>query len=1713
MLRHLPRSPLAIVLGQVLLAGVADSGAEPTGLRQYRPLRTRQSQYSGKSMKLNRWATRLAASAACSFFAFAVAGVADVSPSPHKSPLTVGAEHAARVHARAGSQSSNLPDEIFANGFDATQATCVPGQDLDNDGLLDINCISLLPVPDPVTVAPPIDPTVVTDFGNGYGFLYTGTDPVQRGADPTKLDSARLAVLRGRVLDENELPLAGAIVRVLYGTESGYTLSRADGWYDIAVNGGGTVVLDFQMAGRIRAQRTLQAAPWRDFARVDDVALVPYDTAITTVTIGPNQDSQLARASVVSDTDGSRQATVYFPPGMDAYLYDPRTGTSTIADTLHIRATEFTVGTSGPRRMPASLPATSAYTYAMELSADEVASGTLAALNFSRPVSFYTENFLNLPVGLGVPIGYYDPSLGQWAALDNGRVIQILGVESGLAQIDIEGQGVAASTTELAALGFDSSELQRIAGVYPAGTQLMRFQMTHFSTYDLNLPYTTPPDATAPPDDEPDVDKDDEDCPCESGSIIESTNSELGERIPIAGTPYFLSYRSDSSPGRTAAYKVSVAATHSAIPASLQNVQVEWTVAGVTHNSTLPSTSDQSTAMTWDGRDVYGRILIGPRPMRMRVGYTYNGFYAAPAQIGQTFGQWSASGASLTANRTRQQVTVWRDRSVNVGTVDARARGLGGWAISAQHLYDAVSGNVWQGDGTRRNSNSVYPSINAVAGQRWAYGFEGDGIPAKDALFERIDGMATMPDGSLLIADWLSATVSRIDRNGILTRFLGNGQGCEQVPCVPSPVDAKSTTAGAPAFVTVGADGCGYVGSFVDYSPFTAEIIRVCNGQAVTVFYAQNTVLRALAAGPDGMIYVAASGSDGYFDTILRINPWSGDPTASQVVASNNCRDGYSGDGGNINAACFNPIALAVAKDGSIYFLDDHDAVRRIAPNGIVTRIAGRPLPECANPTNWCYDHTGDGGPALDAKVGFDDRVRGGNSPQIAIGEDGSIYFTSNDYWADNTVRAIDPQGIIRTVAGYPGTGFDSCDDNTAWTREACMFGAPATTYAVYAPTGIAVARDGSLYVGTGSNAGLIYSVPHRDARQVSGGTYIASRSGSELFEFDSLGRHLRTMNALTGTTSMQLGYTSGLLASIADAFGNTTTITRDGSGNITITAPNGQATTLNVDATGLAQNVIGPTGDTYALGYTSGLLTTFQRPNGPGYASTITYTTDGRLASDANAAGGGWTLTPTGPASARTVTLQSAMGRTTTHTRAELPAGGRSFSTTSPDGAISARAITPDGVEVSTGADGMQVTLTKLPDPRFGMSAPIIDQTVTTPSGLAFVSHTQRTVNLANSTDPLSLTSINQTTTINGRSYIAAFDAAAQTWTMTSPAGRTHVLTINAQNQPVRAAVPGLATVDYGYDTRGRLNDVAVSAAQNPRETQLSYDAHGFVNAVQDPLTRLTTLDNDAVGRTQTQTLPDLRQIGFAYDANSNVTGITPPGRPQHTFAYNAVDRLSTYTPPAVSGVSAPQTGYAYNLDQQSKLVTRPDGLSVTPVYNSVTGRIDHLDTPDGSYVYTWLAGNRVSQLTALGNVQLNYTWDGALLTGATTSGPFSASVGYSYDNNFWLTHLNAAGTTVDYGYDTDGLLTSAAVGTTNLSLTLDAQNGLLDATTLGQVNDTWSYARSQNPRRTRPAPTAAPCSAPASRATRLAASPRKPKPCSAPHTPRCTATTPPAA
>src|SRR5208283_1710277 len=158
---------------------------------------------------------------------------------------------------------------------------------------------------------------------------------------------------------------------------------------------------------------------------------------------------QVARGGVQTDADGSRQATLLVPQGTQASMTLPD-GSTTPLSTLHVRATEYTVGPNGPQAMPAELPPTSGYTYAVELSADEATAAGASTVTLDRPLPFYVENFLNFPIGGIVPAGYYDRQRGQWIPLDNGRVIKVLGITDDRADLDLDGSGQVADATALA---------------------------------------------------------------------------------------------------------------------------------------------------------------------------------------------------------------------------------------------------------------------------------------------------------------------------------------------------------------------------------------------------------------------------------------------------------------------------------------------------------------------------------------------------------------------------------------------------------------------------------------------------------------------------------------------------------------------------------------------------------------------------------------------------------------------------------------------------------------------------------------------------------------------------------------------------------------------------------------------------------------------------------------------------------------------------------------------------------------------------------------------------------------------------------------------------------------------------------------------------------------------------------------------------------------
>ena len=206
--------------------------------------------------------------------------------------------------------------------------------------------VTLLP-PNPATVAPPLNPSVATDPATATAFLYAGPSPVQTGMVPSTIDPVRVAVLRGKVLDASGAPRSGVTITILNYPEFGQTLSRADGMFDLVVNGGAPLTVSYTKTGLLPAQRMLNPS-WQSYLVAPDVILLPLDAQVTAITLGAST-MQVARGSAMSDADGTRQATVLFPAGTTATMVLPDNSTQPLTS-MHVHATEYTVRSQRTQR-------------------------------------------------------------------------------------------------------------------------------------------------------------------------------------------------------------------------------------------------------------------------------------------------------------------------------------------------------------------------------------------------------------------------------------------------------------------------------------------------------------------------------------------------------------------------------------------------------------------------------------------------------------------------------------------------------------------------------------------------------------------------------------------------------------------------------------------------------------------------------------------------------------------------------------------------------------------------------------------------------------------------------------------------------------------------------------------------------------------------------------------------------------------------------------------------------------------------------------------------------------------------------------------------------------------------------------------------------------------------------------------------------------------
>ncbi|XP_076628800.1 teneurin-a transmembrane protein isoform X10 [Colletes latitarsis] len=82
----------------------------------------------------------------------------------------------------------------------------------------------------------------------------------------------RVAVMRGQVVTEQGIGIVGLRVSVDRDSRFGFTLTRADGWFDVLVNGGGAVTLQFQRSPFKPHTRTV-FVPWNQIVVLPPVVM------------------------------------------------------------------------------------------------------------------------------------------------------------------------------------------------------------------------------------------------------------------------------------------------------------------------------------------------------------------------------------------------------------------------------------------------------------------------------------------------------------------------------------------------------------------------------------------------------------------------------------------------------------------------------------------------------------------------------------------------------------------------------------------------------------------------------------------------------------------------------------------------------------------------------------------------------------------------------------------------------------------------------------------------------------------------------------------------------------------------------------------------------------------------------------------------------------------------------------------------------------------------------------------------------------------------------------------------------------------------------------------------------------------------------------------------------------------------------------------------
>ena len=205
------------------------------------------------------------------------------------------------------------------------------------------------------------------------------------------------------------------------------------------------------------------------------------------------------------------------------------------------------------------------------------------------------------------------------------------------------------------------------------------------------------------------------------------------------------------------------------------------------------------------------------------------------------------------------------------------------------------------------NTNGI---INTIVGNG-TQGYSGDGGPATSSELAQIYGLALDLQGNLYIADKINNRIRKVNTNGIISTFAGNGYGT----------------------------GLGYGGYSGDGGQATAAELYYPSG---------------VATDARGNVYIADWGNN-------RIRKVNSNGIISTFTGNGN--QGYLGDGSAaISAEINHPYNITIDRAGNTYIDDNgNNVIRRVGTDGIITTIAG----------NGTAGYSGDNIPSTSAQLNY----------------------------------------------------------------------------------------------------------------------------------------------------------------------------------------------------------------------------------------------------------------------------------------------------------------------------------------------------------------------------------------------------------------------------------------------------------------------------------------------------------------------------------------------------------------------------------------------------------------------------------------------------------------------------------------------------------------------------------------------------------------------